>query len=112
MWIITEDVLFPCQKNNTRFVYKTDDCPIDLTKPIDLDEVRVLMPHKFRLMGDDGDVVYIGYCSTLNLTDDRGHEILSPLDWAGPHVGCTTMQRFVETKTVSVQIEVWETIYG
>ncbi|MDD4052625.1 MAG: hypothetical protein PHR28_12100 [candidate division Zixibacteria bacterium] len=112
MWIITEDVLFPCHENTTWFVYKTDDCPIDLTKPIDLDEVRALMPYKFRLMGDDGDVAYIGYCSTLNLTDEWGREILSPLDWAGPHVGCTIMQQFVETKTVSVQVDIWETIYG
>jgi hypothetical protein len=54
MWIITEDVLFSCQKDNNYVLYKSDDCPIDLKPPFDLNAITALMPHKFRLLDDDG----------------------------------------------------------
>jgi hypothetical protein len=103
MWIITEDVLFSCQKDNNYVLYKSDDCPIDLKPPFDLDAITALMPHKFRLLDDDGNVVYVGYCS-----DHAG----DPLDWAMPYAGCTIMQCLDGVKTTTITIEVWNTIIG
>ncbi len=103
MWIITEDVLFSCQQDNHHCVYKSDDCLIDLNAPFDLDAITALMPYKFRLLDDDGNVVYVGYCS-----DHDG----DPLDWAMPYAGCTIMQCLDEVKTVSVSVEIWKTLIG
>ena len=112
MWIITENLLYCCQKNNEYTLYKSDDCPIDLNAPLDLDAIRTRMPHKFRLLDDDGNVYYIGYCDSLDDLDEHGHERFMPIDWAEPHSGCVVMQYVRAVETISVQVEVWDTLIG
>lgn len=45
------------------------------------------LPHRFRLLDDDGEVYYLGR------SDDRDSEAaFAPLDWAAGYAGCTEIQ--------------------
>jgi len=69
----------------------TDDCGEDGQDVgagnFPLDGCFVEVPHRFRLLDDDGEVYYLGR------SDDQDSEAaFAPLDWAAAHAGCTEIQ--------------------
>ena len=69
----------------------TDDC-LDGGKAVGagnfpLDGRLGELPHRFRLLDDDGEVYYLGR------SDDQDSEVaFAPLDWATGYAGCTEIQ--------------------
>jgi hypothetical protein len=58
---------------------------------------QVPMPHKFRLLDDDGTVYFDGWSN-----DNESLMAFDPLDWAMADSGCTEIQYFNDGK--------WETL--
>lgn len=58
---------------------------------------QVEMPHKFRLLDDDGEVYFEGWSN-----DNNSERAFEPLDWAMADSGCTEIQYFNDGK--------WETL--
>jgi hypothetical protein len=55
------------------------------------------LPHRFRLLDDDGEVYYLGR------SDDQDSEAaFAPLDWATGYAGCTGIQYWRDGR--------WETL--
>lgn len=50
---------------------------------------KVGLVTEFQLLTDDGDLVYSGFCDSLD--DATEAEAFAPLDWAMADAGCTTM---------------------
>lgn len=104
MWIILQNFI-DYEEYGRHRQYKSYDCPIDLSKPIDMSTVRQLMPYKFRLSDDDGNVCYVGYYDGLHKSEN---EAFAPLDWAKAHSGCTTLEYIgCKPKQVVVICESW-----
>ena len=55
------------------------------------EELDEICPHIFRMLDDDGEVYYIGYCS-----DDSSFDPLD--DFGTPNAGCTEIQYKVNGK--------------
>ena len=105
MWIIVENFIdFAEYGRHNR--YKSQDCPIDLKQPLNLQDIIKLMPHKFRLLDDDGEVYYVGYYDGLTKSADGA---FAPLDWAKWYAGCTTLEYVTQhAKQVVVTYDVWK----
>jgi hypothetical protein len=104
MWIIIQNFI-DFEEYGRHRQHKSYDCPIDISKPTDMDAIKRLMPHKFRLSDDDGNVYYVGYYDGLLKSED---EAFAPLDWAKPHAGCTTLEYADrEPKQIVVTYESW-----
>lgn len=49
-----------------------------------------ILVSEFRLLDDDGNILFEGECEDLNKQD--GDDAFAPLDWAEADSGCTAMQ--------------------
>lgn len=85
-WIITKDNIADGEEEGTNQNAKGMMGPSDC--PFTAEEIKA-KGEKFRMLDDDGEIYYYGYC--LNQDDEEG--VFGPLeDFGTPNAGCADIQ--------------------
>jgi hypothetical protein len=85
MWKITYDCLEQKQVNVLSYDYTEDKW----------NAIPATEKHSIKLVDDDGEVIYMGYSSSINGTEE---EAFAPLDWAERDAGCTNLYYLENSK--------------